>query len=1255
MSEGILVERPLAGPTPALAEATGDLVLDLPSALDWWDDVAARADGPIVLVLDQAEQIDALAHDEARDAADAAGREIEAALSPVWLRFTGLLAALSGRLLDENRLPDTLQDRIATARRDAPLRVILGLHRRSALDLWPLSGGAVPGRDEVTLEPLATDTHWDAVIRGTCAAYGLEMDEGLLQDMKGEAAQLAKARDEAQAPEGAGESGTDVVRSSVLPQVVTALQRMLEAWRARHGETGLRNALTPNDMVLSRSEYSPFAKIAEAIDALGESAWRDWQDTEARASGTNLEGYFSRKRLAEEQDRKFAMMMSRLVDARSGGKQDLTYLPNTSLVAEEQAVQIAALRRKRLITNVEGDLRLPHRAILDHWDRARDWLRSAEARLETKARLATFLAMGEDLPPSHWPDDKIESLARLALDWIGSGHGEDAARRDALRAALVERFVVADCTFSGDTLMQALPFHALLGGERALFDALFEKCLMSLDLPKIAESLCLQFSYAGDTDSLSRLIAALGPAARAVVDAVNETDGSFPLVLAAQNGHAAVVAALLKAGAEVNRVHQTNGSFPLLLAAQNGHADVATVLLKAGAQVNRINPITGSLPLIIAAQQGHAQVVTALLAAGAEVNRVDTSGAFPLLQAAQNGHADVVAALLAAGAQVNQTCEIDGSFPLFVAAHEGHADVVAALLAAGAQVNKGDQSVGGLPLIIAAQQGHAEVVAALLAAGAEVNRVDTSGAFPVLQAAQNGHADVVTALLAAGAEVDRINPVTGIFSLLMAAQNGHADVATALLAAGAQVNQVEPIHGGFPLLQAALSGHADMVSILIVAGAEVNRTNKPEGIFPLLMAAQLGHADAVKALLAAGAQVNRSNETNGGFPLLMAAQQGHADVVATLLAAGAQVNQTHEINGSFPLLLAAQNGHADAVTALLAARAEINQVEINGRFPLLQAAQEGHADVVAALLKAGAEVDKVHKSTGMTALGLAALGRHAHLVRLLTERGASINSLPKELAKLLQDFLNDNADPLSVDAFEDEQAQALELPLPPVSGKWSYANPDKRFQRSLTILLETVDIPTDQFRVLLDLRMVRDHAGLGFDLCSAAFVITDGTSDLVLDVLWIDAGGDYPPALIGPGCDLQGVLIDLLEPTRTSSDEAVEAIAQLALITMPTPAYLIADAAHFSKNHAEPLKRGGYAESMWHETRTIRDGKDRRVELSAVQNDRLLRLSVDISLSPFCIQTPSIISTLATGVAPDVIPFAQVRDAHEKFRVIGEA
>ena len=210
------------------------------------------------------------------------------------------------------------------------------------------------------------------------------------------------------------------------------------------------------------------------------------------------------------------------------------------------------------------------------------------------------------------------------------------------------------------------------------------------------------------------------------------SNGAFPLLFAAQEGHEEVVNALINCdGINVNQIDAIDGTFPLLMAAQEGHEEVVNALINCdGINVNLRNPKDGAFPLLMAAQNGHEKVVNALINCdGINVNLQNTeNGAFPLLMAAQNGHEKVVNALINCdGINVNQIDAIDGTFPLLMAAQEGHEEVVNALINCdGINVNLRNPKDGAFPLLMAAQNGHTEVIGMLLDAGARVTEGDIS-------------------------------------------------------------------------------------------------------------------------------------------------------------------------------------------------------------------------------------------------------------------------------------------------------------------------------------------------------------------------------------------------------------------------------------------------------------------------------------------------------------------------------------------------
>merc|ERR1711862_585278 len=100
---------------------------------------------------------------------------------------------------------------------------------------------------------------------------------------------------------------------------------------------------------------------------------------------------------------------------------------------------------------------------------------------------------------------------------------------------------------------------------------------------------------------------------------VNATDAEqhTPLVVAAEEGHEAVVAVLLHANADVD----TQGWVALQLAQSRGHSGVATLLMTE--QWRRRFSDTPTLALFVGAASGQLSEVQTALAQGADFNACD--------------------------------------------------------------------------------------------------------------------------------------------------------------------------------------------------------------------------------------------------------------------------------------------------------------------------------------------------------------------------------------------------------------------------------------------------------------------------------------------------------------------------------------------------------------------------------------------------------------------------------------------------------
>lgn len=100
--------------------------------------------------------------------------------------------------------------------------------------------------------------------------------------------------------------------------------------------------------------------------------------------------------------------------------------------------------------------------------------------------------------------------------------------------------------------------------------------------------------------------------------------GTRQLCEASANGDLARVKGLLRSDG-VNGNEAYNGWTPMYVAAQNGHADVLKALIASGCDANAARK-GGGMPALIAAEKGHADALEALVAAGADVDHANDEG-----------------------------------------------------------------------------------------------------------------------------------------------------------------------------------------------------------------------------------------------------------------------------------------------------------------------------------------------------------------------------------------------------------------------------------------------------------------------------------------------------------------------------------------------------------------------------------------------------------------------------------------------------
>ena len=262
--------------------------------------------------------------------------------------------------------------------------------------------------------------------------------------------------------------------------------------------------------------------------------------------------------------------MSGLVDARNVKQQDLSKLLRGGERARRHQALVEALLERRILTRVgEGLDRLyfllSHRSVLDYWQRATEWLKQTAPRLKVKAKLIPHYQL-EDTS-DRWHEDDLDDFAGLALNWIGSGEEDDGRALDYLKSRLCARLDPAQVGLWAKTGLARLPFAALFAGDTSFFGDLLDKCMASPVWADIAPGLVIAISSEGEVAFLEAALD--GADTAALCNTVDEETGAFPLLLAAQNGHAEVAGLLLDKDAEPNRVNE-DGLFPLLMAAAAG-------------------------------------------------------------------------------------------------------------------------------------------------------------------------------------------------------------------------------------------------------------------------------------------------------------------------------------------------------------------------------------------------------------------------------------------------------------------------------------------------------------------------------------------------------------------------------------------------------------------------------------------------------------------------------------------------------------
>ncbi len=444
--------------------------------------------------------------------------------------------------------------------------------------------------------------------------------------------------------------------------------------------------------------------------------------------------------------------------------------------------------------------------------------------------------------------------------------------------------------------------------------------------------------------------------AGANLKAATRIDGTMPLLLAAENGHTAVIGSLLAAGADAKAADR-NGTTALMLAAAAGKADALRLLVQHGADVNARERVMDRTALMFAAGKDRVAAIEVLAQAGADAGA--TSKVVDLAQLSQGGRGRAGGPAQNAP-QRPQVPGLDRPFifnelvgstggltPLHFAAREGYVDASRALIAAGANVNQVSDGDKTSALLIAVINGHFDLAQVLIEKGANVLLASAAGVTPVYAALNVQWAPKSMYPQPRAHLQQRLSYLEMLKVLLDKGADPNARIGRKVWYSGynTDMSGVDEA-GATPFWRAAYACDVQAMRLLVSYGADPHiATIRPPG------RPRTGDVAAYRD----------SIEDVSGLPPVPVGGPG---VPPLLAAAGAGYGEGFAANTHHH----APSGFLPAIKYLVEeVGADVNAVDYEGNTAIHNAAAHGDTETILYLVSKGADVTKVNREGKTTA------------------------------------------------------------------------------------------------------------------------------------------------------------------------------------------------------------------------------------------------------------------------------------------------